>query len=49
MSAGRLSAVALEMEQMAAVNDVERIGQLLPHAVEEFAQFQTALAHAGWA
>jgi two-component system sensor histidine kinase/response regulator len=49
VSAGRLSAVALEMEQVAAVGEVEHIGQLLSHAVEEFAQFQAALAQAGWA
>jgi CheY-like chemotaxis protein/HPt (histidine-containing phosphotransfer) domain-containing protein len=49
VSAGRLSAVALEMEQVAVPGEVEHIGQLLLHAVEEFATFQTALAQAGWA
>jgi HPt (histidine-containing phosphotransfer) domain-containing protein len=48
VSAVRLSAVALEMETAAAAGGLERFGELLPQAAEEFDRFDGELALAGW-
>ena len=48
VSAGVLSAVALEMEQAALAGELERVGTLLPRAAEEFESLKTALRIAGW-
>jgi signal transduction histidine kinase/response regulator RpfG family c-di-GMP phosphodiesterase len=48
VSAIRLSAVALEMEQVAAADELNRLNQLLPRVVDELAEFARTLAHAGW-
>ena len=44
-----LHAVALEMERAGAAGRLDRCGQLLPRAVEEFERFRSALKRAGWA
>ena len=48
VSAGGLSAVALEMERAAGAGELEHFGELLPRTVEEFERLKSTLEHAGW-
>jgi PAS domain S-box-containing protein len=48
VSAERLCANALAMERAGASGQLDRCGQLLPHAVEEFERFKRTLEAAGW-
>ena len=48
VSANRLSAIALKMEQAASAADLDDFGELLPRAAEEFEQLKTTLDHASW-
>lgn len=48
VSAVSLSAVALEMETAAGAGELERFGELLPRAAEEFERFQGELTLVGW-
>jgi signal transduction histidine kinase/CheY-like chemotaxis protein/HPt (histidine-containing phosphotransfer) domain-containing protein len=48
VSAGNLSALALEMERAAKANDLDTVGALLPRATEEFERFKGTLQAAGW-
>jgi signal transduction histidine kinase/FixJ family two-component response regulator/HPt (histidine-containing phosphotransfer) domain-containing protein len=48
VSACALRDVVLEMERAAAAGQLDRYGELLPGAVEEFERFQSALKEGGW-
>jgi PAS domain S-box-containing protein len=48
VSANRLSAIALKMEQAASAADLDDFGELLPRAAEEFEQLKATLDHASW-
>jgi PAS domain S-box-containing protein len=48
VSAGGLSAVALEMERAAGAGELEHFGELLPRTAEEFERLKTTLERAGW-
>jgi HPt (histidine-containing phosphotransfer) domain-containing protein len=48
VAAGRLRAIALEMERAAGAGELDHAGALLPRVIEEFEQLKTTLAHAGW-
>jgi signal transduction histidine kinase/FixJ family two-component response regulator len=48
VSAVRLSAIAREMERTAGADELDRFGELLPRAAEEFERLKRTLAHDGW-
>jgi CheY-like chemotaxis protein len=48
VSAGSLSAIALEMERAAGAGELDHFGELLPRVVEEFERLKRTLEHAGW-
>jgi HPt (histidine-containing phosphotransfer) domain-containing protein len=48
VSAGTLCAVAQEMERAAGTGELDRFGELLPRALEEFERFKGTLEHASW-
>jgi HPt (histidine-containing phosphotransfer) domain-containing protein len=48
ISAGDLSAIAQEMERAAAAGQLDRFGELLPQAIEEFGRLKSTLEQAGW-
>jgi CheY-like chemotaxis protein/HPt (histidine-containing phosphotransfer) domain-containing protein len=48
VSAAGLRALAQAMERSAKAGDWGDFGELLPHAIDEFELFKSALRHAGW-
>ena len=48
VSAESLHAIALAMERAGAAGELQRCGELLPRAVEEFERFKSTLERAGW-
>jgi len=48
VAAEDLRAIALAMEQSSKAAQLDRCGELLPRAVEEFERFKSALEQAGW-
>jgi len=48
VSAGRLRAVAREMERAAAAGQLDDVARLLPRAIEEFERLKDTLEHTGW-
>ena len=48
VSAISLSAVATEMERAAGAGEIDRFGELLPRASEEFERLKSRLTQAGW-
>jgi signal transduction histidine kinase/FixJ family two-component response regulator len=48
VSAGDLRAIARELERTAAAGQLDRFGELLPRAAEEFERLKSTLQSAGW-
>jgi signal transduction histidine kinase/FixJ family two-component response regulator len=48
VSAGGLRAIAQQMERAAASGQLDRCGELLPRAAEEFERLKSTLERAGW-
>ena len=48
VAAEGLRAIALAMERAGAAGQLDRCGELLPRAVEEFERFKSTLERAGW-
>jgi HPt (histidine-containing phosphotransfer) domain-containing protein len=48
VAAEGLRAIALAMERAGAAGQLERCGELLPRAAQEFERFKSALERAGW-
>jgi signal transduction histidine kinase/FixJ family two-component response regulator len=48
VSAGGLAAIAREMERTAVAGRLDRFGELLPRAAEEFERFRSVLQRTGW-
>jgi two-component system sensor histidine kinase/response regulator len=48
VAAERLQRIALEMERAGATGQLDRCGQLMPHVLDEFERFKSALEVAGW-
>jgi HPt (histidine-containing phosphotransfer) domain-containing protein len=48
VAADSLQAIALAMERAGASGQLDRCGQLLPRAAEEFERFKGALERTGW-
>ena len=48
VSAESLHAIALAMERAGAAGELQRCGELLPRAVEEFERFKSTLKRTGW-
>jgi CheY-like chemotaxis protein/HPt (histidine-containing phosphotransfer) domain-containing protein len=48
VSAERLNAIALAMENAGTAGELDRCGELLPRAVEEFERFKSTLVRENW-
>jgi PAS domain S-box-containing protein len=48
VAAERLQRIALEMERAGATGQLDHCGQLMPHVLDEFERFKSALEVAGW-
>ena len=48
VAAEGLQALALAMERAGTAGQLDRCGELLPRAVEEFERFKSTLERAGW-
>ena len=48
VAAEGLRAIALAMERAGTAGQLDRCGELLPRAVEEFERFKSTLERAGW-